>query len=205
MSKTMSMSINTNKYKYERIDNQKIELKNLINTIDSVINNNNIEIELEDKKHSLFLNTINNLKIIKCYNFNSMKDRYKLIKKEITKIKQNYKKIIKIYGLTISYHTDQEIIKYNKNIQNTKDNIFIMLVNFNQLKLKYTNSVYRYKSVILNNDYLKIPENTDVIDNIDKIENIIIELNKKHNEIEQIKNLLKKHKLEQIKLLDIFI
>jgi hypothetical protein len=161
--------------KREIIENNKLLLQELISkTITSLNENINI-IDIEYKINCKFIQFINTINVFETYKWNLIKINYNNIKKNITVNKNNSKKIIKLYSDIINYYEEKEIECINKQIQQINNLNSLVIINFQELKLKHNEIIIKNK----NSKILKIHKQNNNIDNlIIKIFNLHIDLKK---------------------------
>lgn len=165
----------------EKFENNRELLINLLD--DTIIDMINIieNLEILNNNIDLLQNMINYFKIVEVYKILDYRDFYKKLKKRITSNKNNYNKIVRIYGNIISFFTEKDYTEINNKIDEIYNNINITNNLIYPIKIKF-HELIKYKKS--NDDYLKININHPSIEylllqlysNLRNIRNIRIEL-----------------------------
>jgi len=138
------------------INDLKVKLSNLVKDSQSElpINIKNIKDMIDN--HIFFINYIETNNIYEDYKWENMKLIYNKIKKKVNQDKKLYYKIVKIYGIVISYYSIDEYNNYNKIINELYNTNYDMKLEWEKIKKLHNLLINKRKNYIKNKNIVKI-------------------------------------------------
>ena len=138
------------------INDLKVKLSNLVKDSQSElpINIKNIKDMIDN--HIFFINFIESKNIYEDYKWENMKLFYNKVKKKVNQDKKLYYKIVKIYGIVISYYSIDEYNNYNKIISELYDINNNMKLEWEKIKKLHNLLIKKRKNYIKNKSIIKV-------------------------------------------------
>jgi hypothetical protein len=138
------------------INDLKVKLSNLIKEAinELPINIKNIKDMIDN--HIFFINFIESKNIYEDYKWENMKLFYNKVKKKVNQDKKLYYKIVKIYGIVISYYSIDEYNNYNEVINKLYNTNYNMKIEWEKIKKLHNLLIKKRKNYIKNKNIVKV-------------------------------------------------
>lgn len=138
------------------INDFKVKLSNLVKEAinELPINIKNIKDMIDN--HIFFINFTESMNIYENYKWENMKVVYNTVKKKVNQDKKLYNKIVKIYGIVISYYSNDEYKNYNKIINELYNINNDMKIEWIKIRKLHNLLINKRKNYIKNKNIIKI-------------------------------------------------